>query len=270
MEVTINGTRIQYLVKGTPFVHQDDSVLANQQDSLAEHTPWNKAGFVIQPLFENEVYSHFLNDLQALLIRLMEEAGIGLPNGFSLDRYHEVIGNDYSKHLQVVEKTKLVDASRLPVPFNTIERRVSEICGIDVMSKKPYNGERVFHFRIIRPSEGDFNPLHKDVWQEENEGAINLYFPIVGSNEKSSLIIAEGSHLLPEDTFVRSAEGASMGNIKFNVPGLMSSKVPLNFVRPNPQGNEVLVFSPYLIHGGAANLNVSTTRVSLEMRFWRR
>ena len=36
-----------------------------------------------------------------------------------------------------------------------------------------------------------------------------------------------------------------------------------------PRPNEVLVFSPYLIHGGAFNQQTDRTRVSLEMRFWR-
>jgi ectoine hydroxylase-related dioxygenase (phytanoyl-CoA dioxygenase family) len=40
--------------------------------------------------------------------------------------------------------------------------------------------------------------------------------------------------------------------------------------RPDPQAGEVLVFSPYLIHGGAMNFNSDVTRLSLEMRFWRK
>ena len=44
---------------------------------------------------------------------------------------------------------------------------------------------------------------------------------------------------------------------------------PLTLERPNPGLNEVLVFSPYLIHGGAFNQQTDATRVSLEMRFWR-
>ena len=39
-------------------------------------------------------------------------------------------------------------------------------------------------------------------------------------------------------------------------------------VRPNPGRNEMIVFSPYLIHRGGVNLNPDTTRMSLEMRFW--
>jgi hypothetical protein len=43
---------------------------------------------------------------------------------------------------------------------------------------------------------------------------------------------------------------------------------PLHLLRPNPAPSEVLLFSPYLLHGGAVNLNENETRISLEMRFW--
>jgi ectoine hydroxylase-related dioxygenase (phytanoyl-CoA dioxygenase family) len=42
------------------------------------------------------------------------------------------------------------------------------------------------------------------------------------------------------------------------------------FIRPDPKIGEVLVFSPYLIHGGSVNLNDDTTRISIEVRLWRK
>jgi ectoine hydroxylase-related dioxygenase (phytanoyl-CoA dioxygenase family) len=39
-------------------------------------------------------------------------------------------------------------------------------------------------------------------------------------------------------------------------------------IRPNPKENEVMLFSPYLVHGGGYNFNADVTRISLEMRFW--
>ena len=43
----------------------------------------------------------------------------------------------------------------------------------------------------------------------------------------------------------------------------------MDMVRPPVEENQVLVFSPYLVHGGAVNLNADVTRISLEVRFWR-
>jgi prepilin-type N-terminal cleavage/methylation domain-containing protein len=42
----------------------------------------------------------------------------------------------------------------------------------------------------------------------------------------------------------------------------------LNLITPNPGPEQVMVFTPYTIHGGGYNFNKDTTRVSLEMRFW--
>lgn len=41
-------------------------------------------------------------------------------------------------------------------------------------------------------------------------------------------------------------------------------------VRPDVGPRQGMVFSPYLIHGGAINLEPDLTRVSLEVRFWRK
>ena len=38
-------------------------------------------------------------------------------------------------------------------------------------------------------------------------------------------------------------------------------------IRPNPSINELLLFSPYLIHGCSDNDNDNITRMSLEIRF---
>lgn len=38
-------------------------------------------------------------------------------------------------------------------------------------------------------------------------------------------------------------------------------------IRPNPNTNEVMIFSPYLIHGCSDNSNDDSTRMSLEIRF---
>jgi hypothetical protein len=48
-----------------------------------------------------------------------------------------------------------------------IERRVSEICGRDLIALNPFDGASVFHFRVIRPSLYDNNPVYRDVWLED-------------------------------------------------------------------------------------------------------
>ena len=52
------------------------------------------------------------------------------------------------------------------------------------------------------------------------------------------------------------------------MPTLVAAARPLHLLRPNLGTDEVLLFSPYLLHSGAVNLNNDQTRISLEMRFW--
>ena len=99
---------------------------------------------------------------------------------------------------------------------------------------------------------------------------MNIYVPIAGSTSKSSLPLMPGSHLMPESELVRTADGSQVNGISYTVPcivDVIGRKFELT--RPNPEPGQFLLFSPYLIHGGAANRNADTTRISLEMRFWR-
>jgi ectoine hydroxylase-related dioxygenase (phytanoyl-CoA dioxygenase family) len=172
--------------------------------------------------------------------------------------------------LSVVDHAKLIQSSDFPIDVKMMEERVSEICQAEVHNLNPYTKDGVFHFRIIRPQSNDNNPLHRDVWLEEYHDGINIYVPICGSNEHSSLTLVPGSHYWTEDEIARTAKGARVNGIQYNVPALVDAKREMEVIRPHPKANEILVFSPYLLHGGAVNLNQDTTRISVEMRFWRK
>lgn len=267
MKICIGEKDYSYHVEGENFIDSNYRLI-DRDDDLSKYTPWHRKGYIIADLSDFDIGSDFYHHLGATLNKTIKSGGIEL-NDLPPDQYHSCV-KTYDQHLKVIDKTKLVDASLLEPHFTKLENIVSELCGIPVQSIKPMNNERVFHFRIVRPNQTDFNPLHKDGWMDELRDCINLYIPICGSNESSSLILAEGSHLLTEDTFVRTKHGALMNGVRYNVPGLISSSEPLYFVRPNPKPNQMLLFSPYLIHGGAINLNLNQTRISLEMRFWRK
>ncbi len=246
-----------------------DVILSQLDDDLTKDQPWSDNGFIVTHFLPENKYQSFFAGFVELFRKAVADAAISIPSNFSPEKYHEYVGADYEKHLKVIQRTKLFEAGDFPIPMEKVEARVSEVLGFEVKSIKPYNGERVFHFRVIRPEAADYNPLHRDVWQDENKDAINIYVPLAGSNEKSSLLLAFGSHLWPESWTVRSQDGAEMNGIKFNVPGLIDSEKSLDLVRPNPSENQMLLFSPYLLHGLSANGNHDATRISLEMRFWR-
>ena len=58
-------------------------------------------------------------------------------------------------------------------------------------------------------------------------------------------------------------------NKKYSVDAIVASKMPIEMIRPNPSICQLMLFSPYLIHGCAENNNENMTRISLEVRFIR-
>lgn len=245
-----------------------DEVLSEIDDDLCKTLSWGRQGYTVASFLSDTTWTELRSGFKSMFREVLSSCNIHVPAHFLPEKYHrEVLTKE--AHLAVIEQTKLFQADRFPIDLAIVEERISELLKFEVKSVKPFNGERVFHFRVIRPGRSDYNPIHRDVWQDENRDAINIYVPLAGSNQKSSLRLIPGSHKWKESDTVRSDHGAKMNELKFNVPGLMSSSKELQLERPNPGENEVLIFSPYLLHGLSDNSNEDLTRISLEMRFWR-
>ncbi len=252
-----------------PSLPADARVLLATDPDLTAVAPWAAAGFVVAPWLGDGPTDTLREGLAALLRAALRRAGLAVPAGFDVAHYHRLIGGDQARHLAVIAQTKEYALGQLPVAAGLLEARVGELCGQPVRAHNPHTQEGVFHLRIVRPGQADHNPLHRDAWMPRYRGALNIYAPVAGSTAASALSLVPGSHHWPENLVERTAEGAVYHGAPYRVPGAKSSRVPLAAVRPNPGPGEVLVFSPYLLHGGAANLNADATRVSLEMRFWR-
>lgn len=268
MRYSVGDQIIEYKAEGLTVLGPD-IVLADRAIDLTLETSWHHEGFTIAPLFDGKDYQQFKVNTHRLLADLWRRAGLEVPDNFLLEQYH-TIATDQATHLRAVDQTKELTIDQFPVPIQLLEERISGLIGVNLITQNPYDDQRIFHFRVIRPNRGDNNPLHRDVWQDDLEDCINLYIPVAGSNENSSLIVSPGSHLWPESKVERTREGAIIAGTKFNVKAVTDIKDPYHFIRANPSENEVLVFSPYLIHGGSVNLNKDITRISLEIRLWKK
>ena len=268
MEYWIGKTKLEYRVENQ-VKRGEDITLLDTADDLTKKTQWSKPGFSIEPLFDNKTFSAFRDNTYNLLTDLWRKADLEIPDLISLTDYHKV-ATTREKHLRAVEHTKLLDTIQFPIPIHILEDRISGIIGDPVMVSNPFDNQSVFHFRVIRPNSYDNNPLHRDVWLPDYKDCINLYIPVSGSNEKSSLVISPGSHYWPESNLEKTIDGARINGIRYNVPAVSKILCQKEFVRPNPKENEVLIFSPYLIHGGSINLNKNLTRISIEVRLWRK
>ena len=267
MDYFLNHKRISYQTAGDETEGPDTVLLHNDID-LTYGRQWAGAGYVVEQLYDNEAYQVFRHETATLLRALWKDAGLILNEAQPLDQYHRVAANQ-QEHLSAVEKTKWVAASLFPGGISRIEQRVTQICGTKVIARNPYDDQSAFHFRVVRPQAHDNNPLHRDVWLPDYANCINLYIPIAGSNADSSLSLIPGSHHWPENKVTRTTAGALVDGVQYNVPAVTAIKETYEVVRPDPKENEVLVFSPYLVHGGAANLTADQTRISIELRLWK-
>ncbi len=266
---TIGGETVTFQVDGETS-YGPDKFLLDRDDDLTADAPWHADGFTVSPFVGEEDRRALRDGVTRAVAAMLAEAGVRVDAGFELPRYHECLDADGRAHAHVVERIrKFFQLGELPIDVAKVERRVSEIMGVNVAAGFP-SGEPVPYFlRVIRPRSGDNNPPQRDVWLDHLRHAINLYAPLAGSNELSSLPIVPGSHLWRESAIERTQKGAVVNGVPYTVPAVVGAKRPLHLVRPNPREDQILLFSPYLIHGGGANLNADVTRVSLEMRFFR-
>lgn len=267
--VHLNGQPVAYQVEGAGMPVPDEQVLLARDVDLSARAPWAAAGYAVVPGLPAVFQKQLQTGLAELLRDALRAADCPVAPDFDITRYHHAVGDNPARHLAVIAQTKAYDLARLPVAPALLEELVGAACGQPVRAYNPHAREAVFHLRIVRPHHSDHNPLHRDAWLPRYHDALNIYLPVAGSTGRSSLTLVPGSHHWPESTVERTAGGAIYHGVPYTVPGVLRPAQSLDIIRPNPGPDEVLVFSPYLLHGAAANLNDDATRISLEMRFWR-
>ena len=268
MKARLNQHDVTYHIEGAAAPADDGRVLLHAAVDLTANTPWAPAGYCVAPGLAPPLQAQLQHGLATLLREALREAGVPVAANFDVSHYHHAIADDSARHLAVVNQTKEIRQQYLPIPAAVLEARVSELIGRRVQALNPWDGERFFHLRIIRPHRPDNNPLHRDIWLPDYDDCLNIYLPVAGSTPDSAMPLVPGSHHWPENRTGRTAQGAVYNGIRFTVPALTNADAPLEIVRPSPRPDELLLFSPYLLHGGAVNLTPDATRVSLEMRFW--
>ncbi len=236
----------------------DNKIILKNDVNLLEKTDFNDKGYKI---CQSKNYNNYLrNFIENKIYEITDKKII-------LEDYHKIITD--KEHATILHK----------MPYNKyIDNEFEKFCLYleNFISEVTKEKVKIFNddvwVRICRPidlSVMDFNPYHKDIYLDFYRNVVNIYVPIAGSNEKSSLTVQEGSHMWNENTTMITENGAYFKSInkKYSVDAIVASKIPINMTRPNPDNNQILIFSPYLVHGGAHNENNDITRFSLEVRF---
>jgi hypothetical protein len=237
-----------------------DMVILENDLNLLQKTDFDITGYKILDI----------QNYNSLLQRFIQNEILHITNKkIVLENYHNAITEE--EHKQILnsmpyKKDMYPDVKEFS---EYLEKMVSDVLGEPV---KIFNDD--LWFRICRPSkinDNDYNPCHRDVYLDFYRNIVNIYLPVVGSNEKSSLTIQPGSHKWSESETMVTQGGAffKTQNKKYSVDAIVASKQPIEMIRPNPTESQLMLFSPYLIHGCAQNNNEATTRISLEVRFIR-
>jgi hypothetical protein len=266
----LDGESVTADVEGDVIVGGEE-VLAALDDDLTRDVPWHEEGFTVVPFLTRAEMEQLRAGIAGRIARILTDGGIEIGEDFRLEEYHHVATREPRAHEVLFQGIRRgLDLSTLPVEHGRIEERVGEVLGIPVTARNEIHGLDVFNLRVVRPQSADNNPPHRDVWLDRLRNAVNIYVPIAGSDARSSLPLVPGSHRWSEGEIVRTAAGARVQGATYTVPAVVGATRPLTFIRPDPAPDQFLLFSPYLIHGGARNANHDRTRVSLEMRFWRK
>lgn len=214
-------------------------------------------GYIVTKFLKETDFNHLVLELEKYVKKQLESLNIKVND---LRQYHESVNND-DLHYEVYQKLYKNGSSFEEIDFDTtiIETRISKLLKRKLVIRDDYYHDRKQIFiRVIRPKKNDVSPIHRDTWLDAlKECGINLYIPLWGSNELSSIAVCEGSH---------KWENLVKENVKqFTVPKLKDNNIPL--IRPNPKPNEVLIFLPKLLHSGLNNIS-HETRFSLEVRLY--
>lgn len=160
----------------------DEVVLLEQDDNLIKSTDFNHNGFSINKFLDNESYLIFCDGIKDLMSELILKAtGILVPKDFELEQYHHLINSD-SLHAKIVAYLRDgFELQKLPIMLGRIEKRVSEICRVDVVAFNKNLKDQNFYIRVVRPDgKNDNNPPHRDVWLDYYRNCVNIYLPICG------------------------------------------------------------------------------------------
>jgi hypothetical protein len=251
----------------------DNRILSNLDNDIVYGQEWYESGFKVQNFLSNDEYLRLRERVSDTIQKIIEkELNLKILD-FEIDRYHEIVLND-NDHLKIVSKTRDLFHSDFSDSIFYLIKKFEQILGFQLTDTRKNDGHKIhIIIRINRPNSNDFNPPHKDAYEALDSGNpfnfVNFWIPISGVTSKSSLPIVPKSHLIPENEIERTLVGGVLGPNTYRVRLIKSWNKENTLIRSNIQYKDVLIFSPFLIHGLALNKEINLTRVALEFRLFK-
>jgi len=266
--IFIDDEPYEFKVKGDFFWGKNE-LLYKPKESVLSKVAWKKDGFSVVKAFINDEFERLKESIRQNIINAIKINNIDFDEQeFTLENYHEIVNSDVL-HNQVINITRNLENEDFDFDIELLTKRFGTLLGYNLTSWVEELQKSHIQIRISRPNSLDINPPHRDGYLSYWEDIINVWIPIEGCNENSSLPVCPESHLIPENEILRTAsKGAEINGNIYYVPCILEHKQgSLKMIRPNPKEGEALIFTPFLIHGAAVNKNKDITRVSLELRF---
>lgn len=266
-KLTIDGQPYEFEVEGQ-FEWGQDQELFVRQDNVISKTDWTDRGYGVVNAFTPQEFDAMHRSVTANILKAIKANGIAVDEAsFRLEDYHTVVTND-KDHFEVINITRNLTNEDIDFDIELLVERFGNELGYKLTSWVEELQKSHIQIRINRPSSLDINPPHKDGYLSYWEDIVNVWIPVAGCNDQTSLPVAPGSHLLSEkDIYRTESKGATINGNTYYVPCILkTAQGNLQMVRPNPKPGEALLFSPFLVHGAAVNRS-QQTRVSIELRF---
>lgn len=146
---------------------------------------------------------------------ISKNISIILGKDLDIEKYHTHVNEEQHKQILNSMPYKKNNSEELHTFSKYLEEFMSDLLKDKV---KIFNDD--IWVRICRPtmiSNEDFNPCHRDVYLDFYRNTVNIYLPIIGSNEKSSLFMEESSHLWNENMTSTTKGGAYFKNSNKNI-----------------------------------------------------
>ena len=231
-------------------------------------------GSLLQNFLSKKEFENLRMGIQSTIKKIIRNELDIETNGFSLEKYHKYVKDDYS-HLKIVSKTRDLFEKDFPFQITSLIPKFEKILNLGLTDINTDTKEKAhIIIRINRPNSYDYNPPHKDIYEQYDAKKIlpkfiNFWIPISGVTSKTSLPIVEGSHLLTEDKITRTCQNSFVGKNEYRVR-YVKNWGSNSLTRPKVNYGQVLIFSSHLIHGLAKNNEDNITRTALEFRLFKK
>ena len=229
--------------------------------SRLKNLDWYRDGYTIVDVFNKKEHEKNVLKISNELKKILK---ISKMENFKVHNYHEVISN--SKHAKLIKKTREIDPKKFNIIKDKIYKELSKKYDLKFEKNLKLKKE-ICILRLNRPGKQDMNPPHRDGYIKAWSKCINIWYMISGCRKTSSLPLVPKSHLIKENKILVTKPKSKMNDIKYHVPIIFKilKKKNIPFVIPKIKPGQVLIFSPFLIHGFGYNFG-SKTRSAIELR----